>query len=70
MQPLPVHPWATEARLQPLVGPPGQEVECGERDKEAVRGARQKCPPCQSSRFCKPGSFPSPLAELEGQPGS
>ena len=63
-------PWATGTRLQPFMGPLGQEVERGEEDRQAVRGARQKCPPCQSSRFCEPGFFPSPLAELEDQPGS
>ena len=53
-----------------LIGPLGQEVECGEGERQEVRGAWQKCSPHQSSRFCEPGFFPSPLAELEGQPGS
>lgn len=35
----------------------------GQRDSE---GAGQKCPPCQSSRFCTPGASPSPWQSWMG----
>lgn len=37
-------PWATGTRLQPFMGPLGQEVERGEEDRQAVRGAEQVTP--------------------------